>query len=170
MDMMKHYEMLHEKMSHSTNVNDMILFGDVMKGLFEAMVTLKPEMAKQALEVLEAIEWNQYVSKTEATKIVAGMKPSAKWDYNTLMATLDKLEMPTEEAPYYNSCALWVVISQLYSDFAPEMSWMMGAEPSTVDETKLLKYLYKMALKYLKDQDGVYNIRRYFEPVLKGKH
>ncbi len=165
--MVKQYHDLHTKMSHSTDTKDMILFGDVMKHLFETMVTVKPDAAKQALDILEAINWNQYVSRAEATKIVSGMKPSAKWDYPTLMATLTKLEMPTEEAPYYNSCALWVVISQLYSDIGDILAWSMGKEPATVEEVPFLKYLYKMALSYLKDQDGMYNIRRYFEPVLK---
>lgn len=166
-EMIKHYEELHTKMSHSTNVEDMILFGDVMHDLFCKMAELNPDYATKSLEKLEAINWCQYLTKDEAVKIVSCMTPSPKWDYPTLMGALKKLELPCEEMGIYNSYALWVVMSQQYSDIGENIAWAIGLELSTIDETKLAVILYKIALKYLKDQDGVYDVRQYFKSILK---
>jgi hypothetical protein len=69
--------------------------------------------------------------------------------------------LPLEEQPCYNRCALFVEMSKMYSDFGDEIAAMLG-KPLAPTDKDIIAACYKMALKTLKDKDGIYNIRRYF--------
>ena len=66
-----------------------------------------------------------------------------------------------EEAPFYNRCALWVEMNKIYSDFGEEIAALLD-KPLSPSDKDIISACYKMAMKNLKDKDGVYDIRKYF--------
>ena len=63
--------------------------------------------------------------------------------------------------PALRGCAIWVEMSKMYSDFGDEIAALLG-KPLVPTDPDIISACYKMALKTLKDKDGVYNIRKYF--------
>lgn len=63
--------------------------------------------------------------------------------------------------PSYNRCALWVEMNKIYSDYGEEIASLLG-KPLSSSDKDIISACYKMALKNLKDKDGVYDIRKYF--------
>lgn len=157
------FDELYEKMSRSSDVKDMKLFGRVMR---EAMVYLaenKREKAEELMEKLCAMEWENYVTQSEAEQIVKHMAPAAKWSEEQMMRGLEKLGYPKEEAPYYNEHALWVAVSMKYSDDAKTIAEeVIGKRVEEVDELEMLRVCHALALDVLKDADGVFDVRHYF--------
>ena len=50
---------------------------------------------------------------------------------------------------------------KVYSDFGEEIASLLG-KPLTATDKDIISACYKMALKNLKDKDGMYDIRKYF--------
>ena len=63
---------------------------------------------------------------------------------------------PLEEWPCYNKCALYVTMNMIMSDSSATLSHF-------VNSGELFKLVHELALDKLKDKDGVFNVRRYFE-------
>jgi hypothetical protein len=74
---------------------------------------------------------------------------------------MENLGLPIEETPCYNACSLWVEMNKIYSDFGEEIAALLG-KPLSPSDKDVIAACYKMALKNLKDKDGVYDIRKYF--------
>ena len=83
------------------------------------------------------------------------------WSRDTWKSAMESFGLPLEEMPYYNRCALWVEMNKMYSDFGDEIAALLG-KPLTPTDQDIITACYKMALKTLRDKDGVYNIRTYF--------
>ncbi len=68
---------------------------------------------------------------------------------------MQKHGYPLEEQPYYNQCALYVVMSMIYSDsFKTISKFMTGGD--------VFEVIYSLALDKLKDKDEQFNVRSYF--------
>lgn len=160
-EMKEHYEALYEYMAQSRDPKNMKAFGCVMNEMMDWMIQNKPDVAEEMIDQLEAIKWHQYLTPKEADKIFAGMDPKAPWSRDTWKGTMESFGLPLEEAPYYNRCALWVEMNKIYSDFGTEIAGLLG-KPLSYTDKDIITACYKMALKNLKDKDGVYNIRKYF--------
>ena len=158
---MAQFYALYNKMAASTNVAYMTIFGNVHKEMFAWMAANKPDVAEEMLMKLEAINWNQYLTPKEAEKIVANMDPKAPWSRDAWKSAMESFGLPLEEQPCYNRCALWVEMSKMYSDFGEPIAELLGKPLSPTDKD-IIAACYKMALKTLKDKDGVYDIRKYF--------
>lgn len=152
---------LYDMMANQRDVKFMRVFGGVHKEMFDWFVANKPELAQEWLDKLEAIKWHQYLTPKEAEKIVAGMEPKAPWSRETWKNAMESFGLPLEEMPAYNRCALWVEMNKIYSDFGEEIAALLGKPLSPTDKD-IIAACYKMALKDLKDKDGIYDIRKYF--------
>ena len=152
---------LYDMMSVSHDVKDMQTFGNVHKEMMEWMIQNKPDLAQEWIGKLESIKWRQYLTPKEAEKILANMDPAGPWKREAWKSTMESFGLPLDEAPYYNSCALWVEMNKIYSDFGTEIATLLG-KPLQPTDKDIITACYKMALKNLKDKDGVYNIRKYF--------
>lgn len=159
--MKKQFYELYNVMANSNNVEFMRIFGNVHKEMMHWFIANKPELAEEWLCKLEAIKWKQYLTPKEAEKIVDGMDPNAPWSREAWKQAMDGFSIPTEEAPYYNSCALWTEMNKMYSDFGEEIAALLG-KPLVPTDKDIISACYKMAIKTLKDKDGIYNIRKYF--------
>jgi len=152
---------LYDMMANQRDVKFMRVFGGVHKEMFDWFVANKPELAQEWLDKLEAIKWHQYLTPKEAEKIVAGMDPKAPWSREVWKNAMESFGLPLEEMPAYNRCALWVEMNKIYSDFGEEIAALLG-KPLSASDKDIISACYKMALKNLKDKDGIYDIRKYF--------
>ena len=160
--MRKEFRALYDYMASSNNPAYMKVFGNTMVEMMNWMIANKPEEAEAYIEKLSAIKWDNYLTRREAEKIVAGMEPKAPWSREAWRNALTSLGIVTEESPYYNSCALWVEMNKVYSDSAKSIAMIKGVPLSEVSQEELVKAVHALALDHLKDADGVYNIRSYF--------
>lgn len=166
------YEHLYQVMKGSKDVSKMRMFGTTFTNMFNQVAEKHPEIALATIEMLSAIEYNNYVTMAEAMDVahgfinddtmVTGMpEPSkgAHWSMEALKSFLGVKGMPLEEKPYYNWCALWLTTNMIYSDFANTLVEITGAK----DNDRIATACYKMAVKKLKDLDRPKFIREYFE-------
>lgn len=159
-EQIKKFEELYSKMSTSSNVEDMKVFGNVMHKMFKYISERMPEKAEEYLEELCAIKWHNYLTKKEAEEIVGSMEPKTVWMTEQVKREIEAMGMPIEEMPYYNWCALYTTISMIASDSRETIKkYALGGEE---DNKKLFNLCYHLALDKLKDKDGVFNIRTYF--------
>jgi len=155
------YTALYDYMSASRDPKNMKTFGSVMTAMMDLMLAKMPSEAEEMIDRLESIRWRQYLTPKEAQRIVDGMDPKAPWSRDLWRQTMEQLSLPVEEQPAYNRCALWVEMSKMYSDFGDEIAALLG-KPLTPTDKDIITACYRMALKTLKDKDGVYDIRKYF--------
>lgn len=148
-------------MAQSQNPKNMKVFGNVMTEMMDVMIQKMPNEAEEMIDKLEAIKWKQYLTPKEAESIIAKMDPKAPWSREVWKNTVESFGLPLEEQPAYNRCALWVEMNKIYSDFGDNIAEMLG-KPLAPTDKDIISACYKLALKNLKDKDGVYNIRKYF--------
>lgn len=159
--MKKKFHELYQLMATSQNVAFMHVFGNVHKEMMEWMIANKPEMAQEWIEKLCSIKWRNYLTRKEAERIVSEMMPKAPWGREPWKAAMERHELSTSEEPYYNDNALFVEMNKMYSDFGETIAELIG-KPLSASDSDIITACYKMALKTLKDKDGVYDIRHYF--------
>lgn len=160
-EMMMAFNELYSKMSQSKNINAMRIFGDTMRAMMEEIVISKPDLAEEYIERLCAIQWDNYLTKKEANSIVENMIPTAHWELPTWEQAM--IDIPCEDKPYYNRYALFVVMNQIISDHGQSIAYIKGVDSiNDIELSELVKYAYKMAIDLLKDEDNMYNVRRYF--------
>lgn len=155
------YTGLYDYMAQSRDPKNMKAFGAVMTQMMDVMIQKMPDAAEEMVDKLEAIKWHQYLTPKEAETIIAKMDPKAPWTRDQWKSAMESFGLPLEDAPYYNRCAIWVEMSKMYSDFGDEIAALLG-KPLVPTDPDIISACYKMALKTLKDKDGVYNIRKYF--------
>ena len=155
------YTGLYDFMAQSRDPKNMKAFGCVMNEMMDYLVANKPDVAEEMIDKLEAIKWRQYLTPKEAEKIVAGMDPKAPLSRDTWKGAMESFGLPLEEMPAYNRCALWVEMNKIYSDYGEEIASLLG-KPLSASDKDIIATCYKMALKNLKDKDGMYDIRKYF--------
>ena len=155
------YSTLYAEMAASGNPKNMEVFGHVMTEMMDVMIQKMPDAAEDMIDKLESIHWHQYLTPKEAEKIVLNMNPKGPWSRDVWKQTMESFGLPLEEQPYYNRCALWTEMNKMYSDFGEEIAGLLG-KPLAPTDKDIISACYKMALKTLKDKDGVYDIRKYF--------
>lgn len=161
-EMIEKYHGLYDYMAQSGEKKNMELFGSVMSEMFEYLSINKPDLASDFLDELCAVKWKNYLSEKEASSIISNMTPKPIWNYDTVIQSLKELGLPIEEDPSYNSYALYVTISSIYSDSADSIAAIMGKTKDVVENSDMLKACYKLAIDKLKDSDGMFNARKYF--------
>ena len=160
-ELKERYDGLYDYMANSKAPKNMKAFGCVMNEMMDWLIVNKTDVAEEMIDQLESIKWKQYLTPKEADRIIAGMDPKAPWTRDQWKTAMQSFGLPTEEAPYYNAQALWVEMNKIYSDFGDEIASLIG-KPLTPSDKDIISACYKLALKNLRDKDGVYDIRKYF--------
>lgn len=160
-ELKERYDSLFDYMANSKDPKNMKTFGCVMTEMMDWLIANKPDVAEEMIDQLESIKWKQYLTPKEAQKIVDGMDPKGPWSRDQWKAAMESFGLPLEDATHYNRCALWVEMNKVYSDAGDVIAELLG-KPLTPTDKDIIAACYKMALKNLKDKDGVYNIRKYF--------
>ena len=156
------YSTLYAEMAASGNPKNMEVFGHVMTEMMDVMLQKMPDAAEDMIDKMESIHWRQYLTPKEAEAIVAKMNPQAPWPRDAWQKAMEKLSLPIEEQPAYNRCALWVEMNKQYSDHGESVASLLGQPLAAIPAETIVPAMHKMALDLLKDKDGVYDIRHYF--------
>lgn len=161
-ELKERYTGLYDYMSESKDPKNMIAFGKVMTEMMDYLIRNKPDVAEEMIDKLESIKWKQYLTQRESDVIVSKMVPNGPWSRDTWKNAMEKLNIPTSEEPAYNSYALWVEMNKQYSDHGESVASLLGQPLSAIPADVIVPAMNKMALDLLKDKDGVYDIRKYF--------
>ena len=153
--MMKKYDQLYEKMATSAKISNMRLFGKVGRESMLLLVKNMPEKAQELIEMLCAVNWNNYLTPKEAESIVDRMEPTRPWSREQWRNVMEQHRYVLEEEPYYNGCAMYVTMCMIYSDSLETLK----RYTSGVD---MFDFVHALAIDKLKDKDKVFNIREYF--------
>lgn len=155
-EMRDKYWSLYEYMANSKKPENMKAFGRVMTQMMEDMIYNSPTKAEEYINKLESIKWDNYLTATEAEKIVAAMEPKAPWSREQWRVAMEQHGYLLEEWPCYNRCALYVTMNMIMSDSSATIGKYVASED-------LFKLVHDVAVDKLKDADGKFNIRAYFE-------
>ena len=163
-DLIERYDELYDDMATAKDPKKMMIFGDAEKKMFHSLAHYHPEMAEAWLTKLEAGNWNNYLSKSEAEQIAGKLlnqdgTRGAHWPYETFKEAVESLGGKMVDKPFYNCWALWVTANMRYSD-----NYKSASE--FVPKDMMPKYFYNVAVENLKDIDRPEFIREYFEDEL----
>lgn len=154
-EMRTEFYALYDKMAGSQNVEYMHVFGSVHKEMMEWMILNKPDLAQEWLDRLASIKWHNHLTRREAENILTSMAPAAPWKLETWKSEMLKHGFSLEDVPYYNQCALYVVMSMIYSDSIDTLNKYVG-------DGDVFEMIHDLALDKLEDADRRFNVRRYF--------
>lgn len=162
------YAYLYDLVMSSKSVEKMVIFGNAEHYVFDKLASSSPSMAKEWLEMLEAVCWNNYLSESQAEYIANKIinqdgSHGPYWSMETFFNVVPKLGGKLEEEPYYNRHALWLVANAHFSDFAKSTSEDLGYQSiSDVPAEKMALSMYKKAVESLKDADRKHYITDYY--------
>lgn len=158
-EMKKEFHELYDLMSNSKKVENMRTFGTVHKEMMDWMIQNKPDLAAEWIGKLESVKWKNYLTPSEAERIVSEMSPEAPWSRDAWNKAMDNAGMEKEEIPYYNPCALYVTMNAVYSDHAKSIANIMGMTLDEIPAEALFHAIYLLAVDKLKDKDQKVSIR-----------
>lgn len=167
-EMKTKFDMLYKMMAASEDSEKMKTFGETACAVFYKMCDMYPSMAKEWLDSLESMMWNNYLSQEQAATIAAKIvnqdgTHGPHWSMDTFFGVVPRLGGQIEEEPYYNRYALWLVANAHYSDFAASTAMDMGYKSvREVPEEKMALSMYRKAVESLKDVDRKHYIRDYY--------
>lgn len=168
LEMKSQFDMLYKNMAMSKDVEKMKAFGQSAYEAFGRMCDNYPSMAKEWLESLESMMWNNFIGREQAAEIAAKIinqdgTHGPHWSMDTFFGVVPRLGGQLEEEPYYNKYALWLVANAHYSDFAGSTAMDMGYKSvREVPEEKMALSMYRKAVESLKDADRKHYIRDYY--------
>lgn len=160
-EIVKRYHELYDDMAMAKDPKKMVVFGDAEQWVFNMVAEKHPELAEKWLAKLEAGRWNNYLSRSEAERIVQNLvnqdgTRGPHWDYETFKAAVESLGGKMTDEPYYNCWALWATANMRYSDNAKSAS-------EFVPKDMMPKFFYNVAVENLKDIDRPRFVREYFD-------
>jgi hypothetical protein len=160
-DLIRRYDELYNSMAMAKDPKNMVVFGEAEKWAFHMLAEKHPEIAEKWLAKLEAGQWNNYLSKSEAEFIASKLinqdgSHGPHWSYDAFKGAVESLGAKMEDEPYFNCWALWVTANMLYSDHYKSAS-------EFVPKDMMPKYFYMQAVEKLKDVDKPKFVRKYFD-------
>ena len=148
--MKERYEKLYQYMAESKDPDNMRLFGQVMTEMID------PSFAEREIDKLEAMMWNQYLSRGEAEDAVRQMQPRAPWTYDVWQKAMQDAGLETSEDGNYNCYALWTVMNGIMSDHGETF------KKYGIGNDVLLPMVHDLALDLLNDEDERFDVRMYY--------
>ena len=167
-ELTQRYDELYDVMKHSQEVRNMKIFGKAEKYMFHELAEKHPEIAERWLSHLEAVCWDNYLSKGEAENIGKTIinqdgNKGFHWPHNVFIPAVMALGGKVEDKPHYNEWALLVTANMIYSDHAQSIAEDMGYKsPAEVPNEKMALSCYKKAVEKLTDKDRPEFVRDYF--------
>ena len=96
-EMKEKYWSLYEYMANSRKPEYMKAFGRVMTTMMDDSIQSNPSKAEEYINKLESIKWKNYLTPTEAEKIVSQMDPKAPWSREQWKAAMEQNGYSLEE-------------------------------------------------------------------------
>jgi hypothetical protein len=152
----------YDSIIQSGDTRQMEQLGAMMKRVMGWMFKYEPQVAAQALALLDdntATDYANRLTEQEAKNIVAQMVPQPAWTMQGLTASLQSMGLPTDCPPHFNHYALLTTMLMIQSDEGESLKEAIHANDR---DERLLRLVYKLAVNRLEDEDGKFRIRRYF--------
>ena len=156
----------YDRIISSGDTSQMQPLGEMVRRVMKWLINYEPEIATAALSILngeESKEYRNYLSAHEASEIVRNMEPQPQWLPRQVLDMLKSAGYATEEAPYYNNYALATTMCMILSDSGETLKEELGSDIRPAKADEILRLVYKLAIDKLKDKDGKFNIRKYFD-------
>lgn len=160
MTLREKFDNLYSTILSSRDTKKMQILGCMTKKIMYQTIESHPQKAEEYLDILEAVNWNNYLTEKEAETLVNKMQPAPKWTKQVWKSLMDKIDEPLESEPFYNKCALYVTMCMIDSDSRKTIRNIES------DEINYFKIIHSLATDKLLDKDGVFNIRHYFCELL----
>lgn len=145
---------------------EMEQLGEMVKRVMKWLINYEPEIATAAISILDGEhdqECRNYLSASEADEIVNEMIPQPQWSLHHILDMLKSSGYATEEPPYFNNYALATTMCMILSDSGETLKNELGSDIRPAKADEILRLVYKLAIDKLKDKDGKFNIRKYFD-------
>jgi len=145
---------------------DMIRLGTMTQRVMQWLCVYEPDIATQAIAILDGKDSQQchnYLSGHEASEIVRQMEPQPQWSLRQVLDMLGNAGYATDEPPYFNNYALATTMCMILSDSGQTLQRIIGSPSHPATNEELLASVYQLAVDKLKDEDGKFNIRKYFD-------
>lgn len=152
----------YDSIIQSGDTRQMERLGLVVKRVMGWMFKYEPQVAAQALALLDdntATDYANRLTEQEAKDIVSQMVPQPAWTMQGLTASLQSMGLPGDVPPHFNHYALLTTMLMIQSDEGESLKEAIHANDR---DERLLRLVYKLAVNRLEDQDGKFNIRKYF--------
>lgn len=152
----------YDSIIQSGDTRQMERLGVMVKRVMGWMFKYEPQVAAQALALLDdntATDYANRLTEQEAKNIVAQMVPQPAWTMQGLTASLQSMGLPGDVPPHFNLWALLTTMLMIQSDEGESLKEAIHANDR---DERLLRLVYKLAVNRLEDQDGKFNIRKYF--------
>ena len=152
----------YDSIIQSGDTRQMERLGAMVKRVMGWMFKYEPQVAAQALSLLDdntATDYANRLTEQEAKNIVAQMVPQPTWTMQGLTASLQSMGLPGDVPPHFNLYALLTTMLMIQSDEGESLKEAIHAHDR---DERLLRLVYKLAVNRLEDQDGKFNIRKYF--------
>lgn len=157
------YTDAYDFMARSSDTDNMMLFGKVLTEMMDWMIVNKPVYAMELIEKLESVRWKNYLTQKEADAIVEKMEPQPSISKNEWVRMMSKMEFDLFEEPYYNCWALYATMMMKDSDCRTSIAKLMGKAPGEIAPEEMIEATHLLAIDVLKDKDGRFDVRKYFE-------
>lgn len=152
----------YDSIVQSGDTRQMERLGAMVKRVMGWMFKYEPEVAAQALALLDedtASDYTNRLTEQEAQTIIQQMKPQPTWTMQGLTASLQSMGLPIDCPPHFNHYALLTTMLMIQSDEGESLKEAIHANDR---DERLVRLIYKLAVNRLEDQDGKFRIRRYF--------
>lgn len=163
-DLEKSFSSIIDKvMSEDNEQHKMMLKSQILK-MVVRLNSLDAAAVRNVIEVLESMNWRNYLTESEAKAIIAQMSPKPAWPtYEVWKNRMDDVDYEYSERELYNGYALFVTMNMIYSDNVKSICMVAGKKLEDIPEEEMFGFVYLFALDKLKDEDGRFCIRRYFQ-------
>lgn len=157
---MKDFREAYKKLLDLGTPEAMLMLGSVLCEFAEYAEQSNGRLYRDAVEKMNAVNWNNYLTEAEAVQIVGSLvgqdgSKGAHWSMAQVSDAVERLNGSMECEPYYNKYALFVTMNMIYSDFSATLAQFTDAE-------NLPEVVYRLAVDKLKDADKPRFVRAYF--------
>ena len=147
----------------SGDTRQMERLGMMVKRVMGWLTKYEPQVALQALALLDdntATDYTNRLTEQEAKNIVVQMVPQPTWTMQGLTASLQSMGLPADVHPHFNHYALLVTMLMIQSDEGESLKDAIHANDR---DERLVRLIYRLAADRLEDEDGKFQIRKYFD-------
>lgn len=152
----------YDEIIESQDQTQMERLGSMTKRVMRWLIREEPQLAETAMRMLDDSDTattQNYLTEQESRQIVERMQPRPTWTAEALKKSLSSLGLPLDNPTLFNEWSLLTVMLMIQSDSGETLRDFTGFQPN---DDQMLRLVYRLALDKLKDQDGVFNVRRYF--------
>ena len=153
----------YDQIVQSGDTRQMERLGAMVKRVMGWMFRFEPQVAAQALALLDedtATDYVNWLTEQEARNIVDKMKPKPTWTMEEVMFALQSMGLPTDVPPHFNR---WALLTTMLMKKSDEGESLKAAIHANDRDERLARLIYNLAVNDLEDEDGHFRIRRYFK-------